>query len=198
MPLAPLATPADVEDRLGRDLTAEESLRLLALLEGASAAFRIAAGGQQIAEATSTARLKVRNGKVRLPQRPVSTVSAVVDTNGNAVSFDYVMGDTVTVAVQVPDAWAWEPYRNGLQAVDVTYTHGFAEVPDDVVEVVCQMAARALGRPADQSGVTQTSLGDASQSFGPAGSAGAVGMLADERAVARAYARPASSSHAFS
>ena len=55
--------------------------------------------------------------------------------------------------------------------------------------VVCQIAARAFGRPADQTGVSSETIGQYSYQVGGAAAAGPVGMLADERAVLDRYRR---------
>lgn len=188
MPLASLATVADLEGRLGRTFTVAESARATLLLADASAAVR-AYTGQQFTAATSTVRLAVRNGAVRLPQRPVSDVDTVVDTDANDVTFTWHAGDVVHVTADVPDSWAWEPRTSGLSHVDVTYTHGYDEIPAEVVAVVCQIAGRAFGRPADQAGVTQESIDDYSYAVGAATAAGGVGMLRDEKAALDRYRR---------
>jgi hypothetical protein len=58
-----------------------------------------------------------------------------------------------------------------------------ADVPADIFAVICQIVGRALGRPADEAGITQESIGSYSYSVGAAAAAGAVGLLNDERAV---------------
>lgn len=186
--MAALATVADLEARLARSLTAEETTRADALLDGASARVR-SYTGQTFTQATTTDRLRVRSGAVRLPQRPVTDVTAVADMNTNDVTHTWHNGDVVYVTADVPDSWAWEPRRNGLSWVDVTYEHGYAAVPDDVIEVVCQMVLRAFGQPADGAGFTSESVGTYSYSVGAAAAAGAVGMLADERAALDVYRR---------
>lgn len=60
-------------------------------------------------------------------------------------------------------------------------------VPAEVVAVVCQMAARVYGSPADQSGVQQESLGGYSYTVGSAAASGAAGLLAAEKAVLDRY-----------
>lgn len=91
-----------------------------------------------------------------LPQWPVIAVSAV-SINGNAVA-----AGTWTFAGNIlyrgslpvfngPDDWGgdlsatswWGP----LAAIAVTYTHGFATIPDDVRSVCLRAGARALERP---------------------------------------------------
>lgn len=198
MALVSLANVDDLETRLGRTLTAAEGPRAEALLEDASAAVR-GYTGQQITRPdpadddtrTATARLKVVGGTVRLPQRPVNDVTSVKDTNGNDVLFTWYAGDVVQVASNVPDTWAWVPWLNGIAYVDVTYAPGYEEVPGDIVAVVCQVAARALGQPPDDSGKTSETIAGYSYTVGTAAASGAVGLLPDEKAVLDRYKRPA-------
>jgi hypothetical protein len=187
--MADLATITDLENRLGRTLTGTELTRASALLADASAAFRLYSG-QQITQATTTNRLRIRRGTIRLPQRPITDVAGVVDSNANPLLHQWDGVDTITVACNVLDAFAWEPWRTQLTLADVTYTHGYAIVPDDVVAVVCQMTARALGTNPEASGIQQETLGSYSYQVGGAAAAGAVGMLAAERLVADAYRTP--------
>jgi hypothetical protein len=184
-----LASPDDLLARLGREFSDSEGARVSALLDDVSATVR-AYTGQQFTLDTTTERVRVRNGSITLPQRPVVSVDAVADTSGNDIEFTYVMGDRMQVSGQVPDAWSYVPYRDGLQAVDVTYAHGYETVPADIVAVVCQIAARALGRAADEAGMTQESIEGYSYSIGAAAAAGPMGMLSDECMVLDRYRRP--------
>lgn len=188
MALPALATAADVEAALGRTLTAGETARVNQLLASASARFRQVAR-QQLTAGTSTVRLRAMSSAsplhgqgwwscwVRLPQRPVVAVTAVVDMDGNAVDFEHLTDDLVGV--------------RACGRVDVTYDHGYATVPDVVVGVVAQMVARALGTAPDETGITQESIVGYSYTLGSAAAAGPFGMLPDELAVARSYGRQA-------
>lgn len=174
--MADLATVADLEARLGRSLDATETIRAEALLAGASARVR-AYTGQQFEQATSSVRLRSRGGRIRFPQRPVTDVASITDVDGNAIDFDWYAGSVIGgLGVRVD----W---------VDATYTHGYATIPDDVVEVVCQMVLRAFGSDPSASAITQESVEGYSYSIGAAGAAGAVGMLADEKAALDVYRR---------
>lgn len=173
--MADLATVADLEARLGRSLDAAEVIRAEALLAGASARVR-SYTGQQFEQTTTTARLRVRNGRVRLPQRPVTAVTAVADVDANAINFTWHAGDSLTGFGRT----GW---------VDVTYTHGYVAIPDDVIEVVCQMALRAFGVAADAGGYASESIDDYSYSVGTVAASGAVGMLDQDRAALAPYRR---------
>lgn len=180
-----LATVTDLETRLGRTLTGADLARAEALLDDVSAAVR-GYTGQQFSTATSTVRLKSRGGKVRLPQRPVTAVTAVVDTDGVAVEHDWWQFDTIELDT------SWNRFDRELVSrdyVDVTYEHGYATVPDEIVAVVCQIAARAYGRPADETAYTSENVAGYGYSIGGASSMGAFGLLAGERDVLDRYRR---------
>lgn len=173
----PLATVDDVAARLGRDLTAEEELRAETLVVDVSAAVRSYAG-QTFSAETTTARLRVRSGTIRLPQRPVVDVTEVADLDGNDIEFTWYHGDTLTLTGIPTNGW-----------VDVTYEHGWEELPADIVAVVCQIVGRALGMPADQGGYQSETIGSYSYAVGAAAAAGSTGMMNDERAALDRYRR---------
>jgi hypothetical protein len=184
-----LATSADVVARLGRPLTTVEAARIGALLRDASASVRNYMR-QEVTETTTTVRLRVRNGKVRLPQRPVTDVATVANVNGGPVMYSSWEGfDTINVSSNVLDTFAWEPFRYGIAAVDVTYTHGWNPVPDDIIGVVCSIVMRALGREPVDAGMTTESIQGYSYTLGSAAAAGGFGMLQAERDILDTYAR---------
>jgi hypothetical protein len=182
----PLATEADIAARLSRALTGTEAARVDALLTDASAAVRSHVP-QEFTRATTTDRLLVRRGVVRLPQRPVIAIDAVIGATGNPVLYRWDGDDLLHSTGDVPDTFAWVPYCDGPRYVDVTYTHGYAPIPDDIVAVVCSIVTRALGRIPTDAGLTSESIAGYSYSIGSAAAAGGLGMLPDERAVLDFY-----------
>lgn len=184
---APLASFDDLTVRLPSGTITDED-RAEALLASASAVVRNYTG-QDFTADTTTDRVKVRKGRVRLPQRPVSDVVSVADVNGNAITDYELVNDVLIVSSSVPDTWAWEPRRFSLDFVDVEYTHGYDTIPDDIIAVVCQIAARAYGTPATDAGVQSESVSGYSYAIGAAAAAGPTGLLSDERAVLDAYRR---------
>lgn len=187
--MEPLATDIDVIERLrGRTLTAGETESLDALLVDASATVRRGAGGQIISRATSTMRLPVKSGRVRLPQRPVVSVTAVTDIAGNPLVHSWDGLDMVTVQSNV-DSWSAEPWRNGIRAVDVTFVHGYDPVPDEVIGVVCSVVLRALGRPVDGGATQSETIAGYSYTVGVIGAAGPMGLLPAEREILAPYGR---------
>lgn len=195
MPLPePLAGVLDLVERLGRDLTDAELIRSNAILRDASAAVRRAAGGQIISAATSTIRVPAYGGRLKLPQYPVNSITSVVNTASQSVTYTWYAGWTeiVVASSALLNSWEIEPftYSTPQLPVTVTYAHGYAVVPDDIVGVVCSVALRALGQEADHGGVTQESLGAYSYTVGSAAAQGGFGLLDNERRIAEAYRRP--------
>lgn len=198
--MAALASVADLEARLGRDLTAGPQLaRATALLDDASAAVR-SYTAQQFTRSTTTERVTppVR-GPVVLPQQPVNDVTAVASALGVAQMYlwdglnlyvgDYLSGVVINLAAAYYDGGRYYDGFTRRQPIDVTYDHGFTAIPDEIVAVVCQIAGRAMGRPLEDSGVQQESIGGYAYTTGVAAAAGGLGMLNDERAVLDRFKR---------
>lgn len=183
-----LITTDDLEARLGRNLTGDELARAAALCDDVTAAI-VSETGQTFTLATTTQHLKVRYGIVRLPQRPVASVTAVEDRNDNDVTYEWDQADRLDVRCQVFDTWSMEPYRTPLQYVDVTYVHGYETAPADIVGVACSMALRALGQSPTDGAIVSEQIDDYSYRIGATGAAGAFGVLPDERRVLDRYKR---------
>jgi hypothetical protein len=175
MALPPLATPEQLAARLTVAMPPVE--RVDAALRDASAAVRRYTS-QEFTEASSTGRFKVvPPGVVHLPQRPVTELFEVVDVLGYPVAY-VDRGGVLEVAAM----------RGAL--VDVTYRHGYTEIPDDVVAVVCNIAARALGTGPEAAAMTQESITNYSATYGPIGASGPVGIFAEEKRTLDAYIVP--------
>lgn len=179
MALVQLASAIDVVAALGRDLTAEESAKVEAILDKASELFRIRSG-QQFTAGSSLVRLKANGGVVRLTQRPVVSVESVTDDDGNAVSYT-IFGSTLTTSL-----------RSG-QFVRVAYTHG-GTVPEIVRLCIADIARKVLEIPADaRSGLSQFSTTEGPFTSSGTYAAWAVGgqtMLApDDNALADTFRR---------
>lgn len=189
MTLPALAISDDIEARLGRTITGSESDRVAALIDDASASVR-SYMRQEITQATSTQRLRVRKGIVRLPQRPVTAVASVADINANPILFVWEGFDTVRFFPNL-DSFEFVPWLNGISAVDVTYTHGYPadETPGDIVAVVCSVTMRALGRDPVDAGLTSESIQGYSYSVGSVGAAGPLGLLQSEKDILDGYLR---------
>jgi hypothetical protein len=187
-----LATINDVLLRLGRDITSAELQRLDVLLTDASSRVRRYCDGQTFTQATTTERLPIGNGIIRLPQRPVVSVASVTAATGGGVTFQWNGLDEVYVygyGSFLPGSFSVEPWVVPPTVVDATYTHGYAPIPDDIVGVVCAVVMRALGRSPTEGALTSETIQGYSYSVGAAGAAGAFGLLDDERDTLDAYKR---------
>ena len=169
-----LATISDVEARLGRTLTAGETTKANAYLADASALF-VQRAVQKFEVGESTVRLFPKDGVVRLVQRPVIDVVDVTDLDGNSIDFTWDGHQSLY------DLGSYSP-------VTVTYEHGSATIPDDVIAVVAGMVARTLSiSPDAAAGVQQQTVGPFSQSYASWAVGAQVMMSPAEAKVADAY-----------
>lgn len=190
-----LASLQDANDRLGRTLSDVEVARLSYLLTDASARVR-SYTRQQITQSETTDRIRItaRDGHVRLPQYPVVSITSAISVETQVAIPYYWDGLQLWGWGRFPSSNIESPLynrsrRHGI-VVDVTYVHGYETVPREIEAVVWQMAARALGSPPDQSGVTQESIAGYSYSIGSAAASGALGMLPAEQQVLDGYCAP--------
>lgn len=114
---------------------------------------------QTITAGTST--ITVRGPIVLLPERPVNSITSIVDNSDpdNPVTLNTDQWELrVGGVLETPD------FGGNLQ---VTYTHGFTTVPDEVKELVCNLASRLASiNQAAASGVQQETAGSESVTFG--------------------------------
>ncbi|MFF3552935.1 hypothetical protein ACFYXL_05905 [Streptomyces tsukubensis] len=147
MVLPPLATLDQLAGWMQRD-RAELPAGAALVLDVASSVVRGEAR-QGFTRGTSSATLYPDRGAVLLPQRPVIGVQSV------------------RRGTELVPADRWRLVRDrvhvlGDQAVTVTYVHGYATVPGDVLAVVLTLAARVLGNPRD---LRQESVGSVSVTY---------------------------------
>ena len=128
----------------------------------------------QVEDEEITLDIGTTKTRVFLPELPVTEVSEVIeDEETLVVDDDYKLGQ-YGILYRVDDWWT-----SGIQIVTVTYTHGYATIPDDVTAICIRAAARAYqaGLRAEETegipGVASKSLGDYAVSFGSEQSVGA-------------------------
>lgn len=153
-----LATIADLRNVMERALGQDDNRRAPQLLDIASQRVRTFTGQHFTAE-TTTDRVRVRNGKARLSQSPVTAVTAVRDMNGNDVAYEWFAGQVVDCNPTLLNAFEVNLRRTRLQYVDITNTHGYETIPADVVGIVCDMVATALDSPPETIGVQSETVG---------------------------------------
>lgn len=150
--MAALATPEELAAFLQQDLdTATATLAL----DLASAVVRNCVG-QFIERTTSTVTLHTTDRYTQtlyLPQWPAVTVDSV-SIAGNAVSDFTVLPNGLYRA----NGWVTgQTYLNSPVVVEVTYTHGYDPIPDDVKGATLYVAAQIYGNP---SGATSFGIDD--------------------------------------
>ena len=142
--LQPLASVADAAD-FGLTVTEAALRRASARIRGHVR--------QQITYGASTVVLPESDR--RLPERPVVSVSSVVDEEGATLvagtDYELVNGCIDTTA---------------SGRLTVTYVHGWEILPDELLELVCTVAARLGGMPAELTAGVQ-STGAAGPFSGP-------------------------------
>lgn len=200
--MAALASKCTLETRLGRVLSAEEGARADALLEDASALVRSYTRQDFAPPAAETVVLRASAGVVRLPKTPVTAVSAVVAV-GVGGSPDLALTGWVWDGIDVVDVRGWGSLVINLPesltddclslppTYRITYTHGDATVPADVVAVVCAMVMRTLTAPTMAAGVTSETIGSYSYRMAEGGIGTSVHLGSSEKTVLDRYRRKA-------
>ena len=141
--LAPLASQADAT-AFGMGTISEGAFNRASARVRAYTGLNLTAGSYTIL---------ARGPIVQLPQRPVTSVTSVVDDDGDAVDYTLRAGGVLNVACG--------------GSVTVEYDAGSAVLPDALVELVCSIASRLdTIDPNVASGVQQETGGSESVTFG--------------------------------
>lgn len=174
-----LATITDLENR---GVCIDDEARAVMMLDDVSA---IVEGytGQRFEQGEHTVTVWPTNGSFTLYGKDITDVAAV-DEHGDDVPLRRV------------GVYRW--YAGTDRQLTVTYTAGWTEVPDDVVAVVCSVAARALSIKPGQMGHSQDTAGPFSFTIGSAAAQGAAGLLPAELQVLNRYRRVGHAIHAAS
>ena len=177
--MAAFATVTLLEDRLQTDLDATDSNRALQLLDAATGLIKREAR-QHIEQVVDDVIVLPPTGTntLLLPELPVTAVTSVV-VDGLTLSAvnDYtVLFDSGVVRLRQPR------WRRWLHDTTVTYTHGYATVPDDLVGLCVEMSARAWVNPR---GVASEQIGTYSARY-ITGKPGLV-LLEHEEQLVRSY-----------
>lgn len=189
---SPFATESELESYTGTSVATD---RARLLLDMASAAIR-AYTNQTISQATTTAILPgTFTDAMVLPERPVTAITLVkIGDTTLTVDTDYVWDGAHTLyrgtkvdgvlSVNGPDYLinGWGDWGGPGAQVTVTYTHGLANIPNDVKGVCLALCARSLASP---DGVNSESVGTYSVSYSRTG--GAVSLLTEEKALLNRY-----------
>jgi hypothetical protein len=192
-----LATFDDVSIRSDTPLPDGAEARVTALLGDVSA--RVCKLARQgFAQEQTTDRIRPIGMKLTLPQRPVISVDAVgvIDYLEHVIPVpmpywdggDEVWLDRGDIVINLAESIR-DLFRFNTPLCQVTYTHGYDEVPNDIVGVTCAMALRALSTP--QAGAIQSqTVGPFSVSLSKTAAAGSLALTPDEREIVLSYRRP--------
>lgn len=150
MALTPLAAEADLPAGTTGDLARA--------LKVASAAIRDAAG-VPISEVTATVVVNAGSGHLLGLPGPITAVDTVL--------FDGT--ETTDFIAQPNGLWRGCGWGHTPVPVTVTYTFGLAEVPDDIVDLTCQLALAWLQHQAtgggSTAGVSSARVDDAAETY---------------------------------
>lgn len=138
--MAQFATAAELAARLGVTLTKDEEARANVLLTQASGLIQDVTG-QTIEKVTDDELIRIgqEDNRMRLPQRPVISVSSVT-LAGEVQEADtyHLEGDELVSYC----GWGYPD-----ETLVVTYTHGFAEVPETVKAICLEAVVRVWVNP---------------------------------------------------
>lgn len=177
MALAPLAQAADLDTK-GVDISNAPLVALM--LDVASSVIREAAGST-ISQETSTVKVMAPDGRWLTLPGPVTAVASVLLDGVAFADWKFIGG-------MLWHPWGWSygtytyqrPFRHDIWIpveVTVTYTHGYVEVPADIVNLCADLAklgiesASQQSRPAALLSSTE-SIDDRSETFQYAANAG--------------------------
>lgn len=142
-----------------------------AVLLRASTRVRLATPGRQQITPGSSTTVLTGIGPWLLPQRPVVAVTQVLDRDGVVVPAEQweLVGQHLKTAVCAPLTVAWD--------------HGYVDMPDELVELVCSIAARLAVVPATvAAGARTEQAGGETVTWGMEAFAGTTGLTSPERA----------------
>lgn len=145
-----LFTPTDLASFLQRDLDTASATLAIRIAHGVMRAYT----KQTLTQATTTDALRITPDDMRvyLPQHPVTAVTAVVVSGNTLAQGNGWSGYTwdgagwhlqISLASTVLATWQLAAWPRAV----VTYTHGYATPPDELVGVGLSIAARAYDNP---------------------------------------------------
>jgi hypothetical protein len=184
MALPALATQVDLEARLGHTVDAD---RAAALLVDASATVRRYVRQQISRVVDDTVTVRVDRGRVVLPERPAEKPTQIVRADTGWVIPPAAWWWTGVGAVELfSPTWVGNGPTPGfrdsrLHAVTVTYTHGYEEIPQEIVKVVCQMVGRVIDGAFGSPGLRQEVIDDYTAMAGGSLVSGTVALVPEEK-----------------
>jgi hypothetical protein len=169
--LTPLCVSADISNRLGRSLSAAEIVRVPYLIADATSQIvRYCRKDFQL-HTNDVLDIKGDGSTIKLPYRPVVSVSDVIAISGrpdipdipvswwvfDGVDEISIAESTASGVINLPEAWY--DYGAFPGTFQVTYTHGYSVIPDDVVMVAANAVIAVLLAPTMAAGVIGETVG---------------------------------------
>jgi hypothetical protein len=201
-PPARFATADDLATRLGLDLSDAERIRADRLLELASGLIQDAARQTIELVAGDVLTLPGTNDEtIHLPQKPVASVEQVtIDGVPLVEGTDWYLDGNVIVrrsrrllsgGIADQQLVPWAGFGWPGQTIRITYTHGYAEIPESVKAICLEAVVRVWVNPG---AVAQERAGDSSTLYTTAGAPSGLLLTDTElRAIRRLFGRKASS-----
>lgn len=198
--LPPLATVTDIEARLGRPLTTAEQARVAALLADASGKVRDYTGQAFTIVTDDTVKLRAQQGEIRLPQRPVLSVSSVTAVGAGGApdlvvvgwqwdGLDIIRTISTSPVINLPELWYEDEAEAYPGTYRIVYSHGGGSTPAGVLAVVAAMVMRTLTAPTMAAGLTGETIGPYSYRTDGSGVGTAVILTDDDRRALKQYRR---------
>lgn len=192
MTLPSLASPEDIEARLGRSLTPSEETRTTALLADGSAIIRRYCREDFIWYDADVIKLLGDGNIIKLPWKPIASIDEVLALSGtpgipdipvtwyhfNDVDEITVMNPGASGIINLPEEWYEETFWWG-GSFRVTGAHGYQETPADVTAVLCTAIISELATPTQSATLASESIGAYSYSMRRTSGAGLSAALAD-------------------
>jgi hypothetical protein len=173
-------------DVTGQEYTDSQAWQISELLEISSRKVQLETG-QKFTSQTHTWMPKSVHHSYVLPQRPVTSITSVKNTDGNDIEFLWDGLDTVYLTFSSLLRFDLEPLVYSVARIVIIYTAGYMVVPEDIKGICIQMALRAYGTRPEDSGITQEAITSYSYQRGQASAAGAIGLLPLEKEALRRY-----------
>lgn len=189
---------ADVQARTPAPIDAALTTYVNALLADASTVVKRFCRQDFVREQT-TERIRPVGDRLKLNQRPVISVDSVyvIDYLNNLVPVVLPYwdgGDEIwllhgQIMLNLAEGIR-ELFKYNTPLCQVTYTHGYDVIPDDIVSVVCSLVLRRMATPGAGAVQSQTA-GPFNAALTPAAAAGPMSMTADEKLMLKDYRRSA-------
>lgn len=190
--LPSLASPEDIEARLGRSLTPSEETRTTALLADGSAIIRRYCREDFIWYDADVIKIIGDGNLIKLPWKPIASIDEVLALSGTPgipdipvtwYHFDdvdeiTVMNPSASGIINLPEEWYEETFWWG-GTFRVTGAHGYTETPADVMAVLCTAIISELATPTQSATLASESIGAYSYSMRRTSGAGLSAALAD-------------------